>query len=103
MLFLTLRPIEASLKDIRPVKIEMVRKTSLEPLWNELVSQYHYLSHGKMPGANLKYLAFLKWCACCSLKHKAYHLPTQQFDYRLVCSGLAGLYGVVHYQLCHHV
>jgi len=53
-------PIEASLKDIRPIKIQMVRKTSLEPLWNELVSQYHYLGHRKMPGANLKYLAFLK-------------------------------------------
>ncbi|MCG2789928.1 MAG: DUF4338 domain-containing protein, partial [Actinomycetia bacterium] len=52
------RPIEASLKDIRPVKIEMVRSTSLEPLWDELVRCYHYLSHGKMPGANLKYLAF---------------------------------------------
>jgi len=46
----------------------MVRKTSLEPLLNELVSQYHYLGHRKMPGANLKYLAFLKRCADCGLK-----------------------------------
>ena len=36
----------------------MVRKTSLEPLWDKLVRQYHYLGHRKMPGANLKYLAF---------------------------------------------
>ena len=51
-------PIEGNVKDIRPIKIQMVRKTSLEPLWNELVSQYHYLGHRKMPGASLKYLAF---------------------------------------------
>ena len=51
-------PIEGNVKDIRPIKIQMVRKTSLEPLLNELVSQYHYLGHRKMPGANLKYLAF---------------------------------------------
>ena len=80
------RPIEASLKDIRPVKIEMVRKTSLEPLWDELVRCYHYLSHGKMPGANLKYLAFLKWCACCGLKLSfgQFKAKTPGLLYRLV-------------------
>jgi len=36
----------------------MVRNTSLEPLWDKLVRQYHYLGHRKMPGAQLKYLAF---------------------------------------------
>ena len=51
-------PIEGNIGDIKPVKIQMVRKTSLEPLWDELVRNYHYLGHRKMPGANLKYLAF---------------------------------------------
>ena len=51
-------PIEGNVGDIKPVKIQMVRKTSLEPLWDELVRNYHYLGHRKMPGANLKYLAF---------------------------------------------
>jgi len=51
-------PIWGTVKDIKPVEIQMVRRTSLEPLWDELVCRYHYLGHRKMPGANLKYLAF---------------------------------------------
>lgn len=51
-------PISGTVKDVEPIEIRMVRKTPLEPLWNELVRQYHYLGHCKMPGANLKYLVF---------------------------------------------
>ncbi len=51
-------PIAGTVKDILPLALKMVRRTELEPLWDELVRQYHYLGYGKMPGANLKYLAF---------------------------------------------
>lgn len=50
--------VTGTIKDILPIDLKMVRQTGLEPLWDELVRQYHYLGHGKMPGANLKYLAF---------------------------------------------
>ena len=36
-------PIWGTVKDIKPVEIQMVRRTSLEPLWDELVRRYHYL------------------------------------------------------------
>ncbi|MCG2789167.1 MAG: DUF4338 domain-containing protein [Actinomycetia bacterium] len=74
------RPIEASLKDIRPIKIEMVRKTSLEPLWDELVRCYHYLSHGKMPGANLKYLAFSSGVPVAALSFRSASLKLKPRD-----------------------
>ena len=51
-------PINENLENIKPLAIKMVRKTSLEPLWDELVRCHHYLGHKKMPGANLKYLVF---------------------------------------------
>ena len=53
-----LRPVEGCIEDIKPVNIEMVRNTPLEPLWDSLVSCYHYLGHKRMPGARLKYLVF---------------------------------------------
>jgi len=53
-----LKPVEGCIEDIKPIKIEMVRNSPLEPLWDSLVSCYHYLGHKKMPGARLKYLVF---------------------------------------------
>jgi|GEM_PF-6696299 hypothetical protein len=52
-------PIEGTVKDITPVKFIMVHKTPVEPLWDDVVRQYHYLDYRKMLGANLKHLAFL--------------------------------------------
>ncbi len=51
-------PVIGTIKDVLPIELKLVRQTELEPLWDELVRQYHYLGHGKMPGAHLKYLAF---------------------------------------------
>lgn len=51
-------PVSGTLKEILPLEFKLARQNELEPLWNELVRTYHYLGHGKLPGANLKYLAF---------------------------------------------
>ncbi len=51
-------PVSGTLKEILPLEFKLARQNELEPLWDELVRSYHYLGHGKMPGANLKYLAF---------------------------------------------
>ena len=51
-------PIECSLSDLAEVRLEMVSGSSIEPLWNTLVREYHYLGHQRMFGRRLKYLAF---------------------------------------------
>lgn len=73
-------PIKASLKEIKPLEIKMVRKTSLEPLWDELVSCHHYLGHKRMPGARLKYLIFLKDTPIAALSFRAASLKLKPRD-----------------------
>ncbi len=51
-------PVSGTLKEVLPLEFKLARQDELEPLWNELVRSYHYLGHGRMPGANLKYLVF---------------------------------------------
>ncbi len=74
------KPIEGSVKDLAPVEIQMVRQTSLEPLWDELVSCYHYLGHSKMPGANLKYLVFTRGIPLAALSFRAASLKLKSRD-----------------------
>jgi SRSO17 transposase len=40
------------------IHLEMVSHSKNEPLWNHLVSNYHYLGYQKLLGHRLKYLAF---------------------------------------------
>mgnify|MGYP001059735520 CR=1 FL=1 len=74
------RPVEGNVGDIKPVKIEMVRKTSLELLWDELVRCYHYLGHQKMPGARLKYLVFSNGVPISALSFRAASLKLKPRD-----------------------
>ncbi len=50
--------LSGSLKYYKPINIEMVRGTSLEPFWDHLMRTYHYLGYQKLLGHSLKYLAF---------------------------------------------
>lgn len=43
-----------------PVKLKLVRNTPLEPLYNSLVQQYHYLGYRQIVGNHLKYIAFIE-------------------------------------------
>jgi len=52
-------PMEGSLADYGPVTMTMVRNTPLEPLYNSLIHQYHYLGYRQIVGQHLKYLALL--------------------------------------------
>lgn len=76
----TPKPIEGTVKDIAPVTIQMVRQTSLEPLWDELVRRYHYLGHRRMPGANLKYLAFTQGIPLAALSFRAASIKLKPRD-----------------------
>ncbi len=51
-------PINCDLADLEPVRVEMVRHTDLEPLYNSLVDQHHYLGYVQIVGNHLKYMAF---------------------------------------------
>jgi hypothetical protein len=51
-------PISCNISELGPVRIEMVRHTDQEPLYNSLVDQFHYLGHTQIVGNHLKYMAF---------------------------------------------
>lgn len=41
------------------LRIELVSRTALEPLWDQLVKEYHYLGYGKTIGPRVKYIIWL--------------------------------------------
>lgn len=51
-------PMVGSLSAFLPVSLQLVSRTPQEPLWDQLVRQYHYLGCRKLLGRRLKYLAF---------------------------------------------
>ena len=56
------RPVETlygTLKSLRPITLELVSGSDLEPVWDYLVKQYHYLGYQKLLGHRLKYLALV--------------------------------------------
>ena len=55
-----IEPIRGTLASFLPVALELVSGSSLEPLWDNLVKQYHYLGYQRLLGHRLKYLAFIK-------------------------------------------
>nr|MBC8417525.1 DUF4338 domain-containing protein [Desulfobacterales bacterium] len=52
-------PLEGKPSDFEPVRLQLVRNTSLEPLYSSLVQQYHYLGYRQIVGNHLKYMAFI--------------------------------------------
>lgn len=52
-------PIEGELGDFDPVRVEMISGSDLEPLWDQLVRDHHYLSYRNLLGHRLKYFAFI--------------------------------------------
>jgi SRSO17 transposase len=46
-----------SLKSLRPINLELVSGSELEPVWDYLVKQFHYLGYQNLFGHRLKYLA----------------------------------------------
>ena len=52
-------PLQGKLSNLPPVKIKLVRNTTLEPLYNSLIQQHHYLGYRQIVGNHLKYMAFI--------------------------------------------
>jgi hypothetical protein len=51
-------PLHGSLRALGPLRIEQVRRTAQEPLFNSLIEQHHYLGYTQPVGEHLKYLVF---------------------------------------------
>jgi len=49
-----------TLKSLRPMTLELVSGSDLEPVWDYLVNQYHYLGYQKLLGHRLKYLVLVE-------------------------------------------
>jgi len=52
--------LHGKLSDFPEPTLQPVRNTPLEPLYNSLVEQHHYLGYRQIVGAHLKYVAFLE-------------------------------------------
>jgi len=51
-------PLVATLKELQPLEILQVRRTSFEPLYDGLIEQFHYLRYCHPVGEHLKYVVF---------------------------------------------
>jgi hypothetical protein len=51
-------PIEARLRHLQPLRFELARRTSHEPLFNSLMEEHHYLGYEQPVGEHLKYLVW---------------------------------------------
>jgi len=51
-------PIQSSVADLFPIRLEQVRRSPHEKIFNGLISQYHYLGYSQPIGEHLKYMAF---------------------------------------------
>ncbi len=54
------QPLEANLRALRPIELQIVRTPEQSELWNSLVARYHYLGHCNLPGAQLRYLIYAR-------------------------------------------
>ena len=52
-------PLQEKLANLGPIDLKPVRNTKLEPLYNSLIQQHHYLGYRQIVGNHLKYIAFI--------------------------------------------
>jgi hypothetical protein len=76
------RPIDTSLASLGPLRLEQVRRTPAEALFNSLIEQHHYLGYTQPVGEHLKYLVFAeeRLLACLAWSSAPRHLgPRDRF------------------------
>jgi len=56
--FLDSKALAGNLQDYLPLTVTIVNKGDLEPLWDHMVCNYHYLGYKVMIGPRIKYLVF---------------------------------------------
>jgi hypothetical protein len=76
------RPLQGSLQSLGPLRVEQVRRTPQEGLFNSLLEQHHYLGYTQPVGEQLKYLVFAgeRLVACLAWSSAPRHLgPRDRF------------------------
>jgi hypothetical protein len=70
------KPLATALKNIRPLKLQQVRRSRLERLYNSLMEAYHYLGYCQPVGEHLKYIVFAdqRPIACLGWSSAARHI-----------------------------
>lgn len=53
-------PIHGAVAALSPIDLQVVSRSRLEPLWDDLVRRHHYLGYQRLLGHRLKYLAFIQ-------------------------------------------
>jgi len=75
-------PIPGPLRELRPLEIRQVRRTSLESLFNSLIERDHYLGYTQPVGEHLKYMVFShdRPVACLGWSSAPWHMgPRDRF------------------------
>jgi hypothetical protein len=69
-------PLEGPLKALQPLRIELVRRSGYEALFNGLIEQHHYLAYTQPVGEHLKYMMFFgdRPIACMGWSSAAWHI-----------------------------
>jgi len=75
-LLLDTTPLEVSLRMLRPLEFQPVRRTPQEPLFDYLVGQYHPLGYIRPVGEHLKYIVYAaaRPIACLAWSSAPHHL-----------------------------
>ena len=72
-------PIAVTLRELRPIDLQQVRRTPDEPLFNSLMEHYHYLAYEQPVGEHLKYLVWAQGrpIACLAWSSAPRHLGSR--------------------------
>jgi len=70
------RPVQGPLRQLGELRLELVRRTGPEPLFNSLLEQYHYLGYEQPVGEHLKYVVSAKGqiVACAAFTSAVRHI-----------------------------
>ena len=80
-------PLQEKLDNLGFVDLKPVRNTKLEPLYNSLIQQHHYLGYRQIVGNHLKYIAFIddRPVACLGWGSAAWKTQIQRHLHWLGC------------------
>ena len=73
------KPLNTRVDKLPEIRLKAVDQTELEPVWNRLVKNHHYLGFKKMVGVRIKYLAFAeeKILACLGFRAASLKLASR--------------------------
>jgi len=75
------RTISGNLKSFKPVSVSIASDSCLEPMWDELVRDHHYLGYRNLLGRRIKYIAFIQQRPVAALSWSAAALKLRARDF----------------------